>query len=271
MKKSKTKHHYIFIFLLIIAAVFFLYEEFGKEKKPKVAPRVTKPDKKAEMVLPGPPRPKAAIVIDDLGPNKNAAKEILDLKIPVTLSILPLQTYSAWIAEEGHRLGYDIIAHIPMEAEKSYKLGEGGLYIWMTDKEIAETLNKDILSIPHALGISNHMGSAFTQDERAMQVLISELKKKKLFFLDSLTSPKSVGFNLARMQGIKALNRDIFLDDKDDPAEIEAQWMKLIKIANKNGYAILLAHPKKNTTEFLQKILKNNNEVTVVPVSEILK
>ncbi|MBI5098899.1 MAG: divergent polysaccharide deacetylase family protein [Nitrospirae bacterium] len=271
MKKSKTKHHYIFIFLLIIAAIFFLYEEFGKEKKPKVTPRITKPDKKSEMVLPKPSRPKAAIIIDDLGSNKNAAKEVLDLKIPVTLSILPQQTYSAWVAEEGHRLEHDIIAHIPMEAEKSYKLGEGGLYIWMTDKEIAETLNKDILSIPHALGVSNHMGSAFTQDERAMQVLISELKKKKLFFLDSLTSPKSVGFNLARMQGITALNRDIFLDDKDDPSEIEAQWRKLIKIADKNGYAILLAHPRKNTIEFLQKTLQNNNQVAVVPISELVR
>jgi polysaccharide deacetylase 2 family uncharacterized protein YibQ len=270
MKKSKFKHHYILIIFFIIIAVFFLYEEFGKEKKPKVAPRVTKPDKKAEMVLPGPSRPKAAIVIDDLGPNKNAAEEILDLKIPVTLSILPLQTYSAWIAEEGHRLGHDIIVHIPMEAEKSYNLGEGGLYIWMTDKEIAETLNKDILSVPHALGISNHMGSAFTQDERAMQVLLSELKKKKLFFLDSLTSPKSVGFNLARMQGIKALNRDIFLDDKDDPAEIEAQWRKLIKIANKNGYAVLLAHPKKNTIEFLRRIRRDNKEIIIVPISELV-
>jgi polysaccharide deacetylase 2 family uncharacterized protein YibQ len=270
-KSKNKKHHIIFILFLIIAAVFFLYEEFGKEKKPKVSPRTSKPDKKSEMVLPKPSRPKVAIIIDDLGPNKNAAREVLDLKIPVTLSILPQQTYSAWAAEEGHRLGHDIIAHIPMEAEKSYKLGEGGLYIWMTDMEIADTLNKDILSVPHALGVSNHMGSAFTRDERAMQVLISELKKKKLFFLDSLTTPKSVGYHLARMQGITALNRDIFLDDRDDPGEIEAQWRKLIKIANKNGYAVLLAHPRKNTIEFLKKSVKNNNEVAVVPISELVR
>jgi len=66
-----------------------------------------------------------------------------------------------------------------MEAEKSYKLGEGGLYTWMTDKELTETLNKDILSVPHALGVSNHMGSAFTQDERSMQILISGVEKRK--------------------------------------------------------------------------------------------
>jgi polysaccharide deacetylase 2 family uncharacterized protein YibQ len=270
-KPKKRKHHSILIFFFIIIAVFTLYEEFGKEKKPKVAPRITKHDKGAEKVLPKPVKPKVAIIIDDLGPNKNVAKEVLALKAPLTLSILPRQTYSAWIAEEGHRLGHDVIAHIPMEAEKSYKLGEGGLYTWMTDKEIADTLNKDINSIPHALGVSNHMGSAFTRDERSMQTLITELKMKKFFFLDSLTASGSVGFHLAKMNGIKALERDIFLDDNDDPSGIELQWKKLINIANKKGYAVLLAHPGKNTLEFLQIMLQNNNEVTVVPVSALVR
>lgn len=272
MKKSrKTKKHYILIFFFIVIAVFTLYEEFGKEKKPKISPGITKPDKKSEKVLPEPFKPKVAIIIDDLGPNKNAAKEVLALKAPLTLSILPRQTYSAWTAEEGHRLGHEVIAHIPMEAEKSYKLGEGGLYTWMTDNEIADTLKNDISSIPHALGVSNHMGSAFTRDERAMQALIAELKKKKLFFLDSRTASGSVGFHLAEINGMKALERDIFLDDNDHPSEIELQWKKLINIANKKGYAVLLAHPGENTLEFLQKTLQNNNEVTVVPVSELVK
>jgi len=39
------------------------------------------------------------------------------------------------------------------------------------------------------------------------------------------------------MHGITALNRDIFLDDKDDPAEIEIQWKKMLNTANKKGYA----------------------------------
>jgi polysaccharide deacetylase 2 family uncharacterized protein YibQ len=270
MKKSKAKRHYIFILLLIIAATFFLYKEFGKEH-PKISPHITKPAKKSETFLPKTSRPKVAIIIDDLGPNKHAAEEVLDIKAPFTLSILPQQPYSAWVAEEGHRLGHDVIAHIPMEAEKSYKLGEGGLYTWMTDKEITETLNKDILTVPHALGVSNHMGSAFTQDTRSMQILIAALKKKNLFFLDSLTSSKSVGYHLAAMHGITALNRDIFLDDSDDPAEIEKQWNKLINTANKKGYAVLLAHPRKNTLEFFQKALKNNNEVAVVPISELVR
>lgn len=271
MRRRKTKqHHYILIIFFIIAAVLFLYEEFGKEKKQKEVPLITKKEEKPEP-KPALSMPKIAIIMDDLGPNKKAAITVLDIKRPLTLSILPQQPFSSWIAEEGHRLGHDIIAHIPMEAMPAHKLGQGGLYTWMTDGEIIETLDKNISSVPHALGVSSHMGSAFTQDERAMLVVIRELGKKKLFFLDSFTTPKSVGYDLARTHGIKALSRDIFLDDKDDPLEIEAQWKKLLQIANNKGSAILLAHPRKNTLEFLHRTLENNNQVTVVPISELVR
>jgi len=271
MTRGKSKHHIILILFFIIIAVFSLYEDFGKEKRPKIIPPATTHEKKAERVLRERVRPKVAIVIDDLGPNKHVAEKIISLKAPLTFSVLPQQTYSAWIAEEGHRVGHDVIAHIPMETEKSYRLGEGGLYTWMTDKEISETLNKDITSIPHAIGVSNHMGSAFTQDERAMQSLIVELRKKKLFFLDSLTSSGSVGFHLAKMNGIEALKRDIFLDDNDDPSAIKMQWEKMITVANKKGYAVLLAHPRENTIEFLRRALTDNNKITIVPVSELVR
>ncbi len=273
-KLRKNRRHLILILLLVIAGVFFLYEEFGKEKKVREVPSVAKPEKKPPAVLPEAPSkglPMVAIIMDDLGPSKTAFLGVLEIKAPLTLSILPRETYSSWIAEEGYRLGRNIIAHIPMEAVSSQNLGEGGLYTWMTDGEIIETLEKDIQSVPHALGVSNHMGSAFTQDERAMSVVISTLKKHDIFFLDSITISKTMGFNLANMHGIKALKRDLYLDDSNDAAEIEKQWRGLIAIADKKGYAILLAHPRKNTLEFLKKILENNKEIIVVPISELVR
>lgn len=274
--KKTHKRHLIIILLLVIAGVFFLYKEFGKEKKVREVPRIAKPEKKPPAVLlpealPPKTLPRAAIIIDDLGPSKPAALAVLEIKAPLTLSILPLEEHSSWIAEEGHRLGRDVIAHIPMEAISAQKLGEGGLYTWMTDGEIIEILEKGIRSVPHARGISNHMGSAFTQDERAMSAVISTVKKHNLFFLDSVTIARTVGYNLAKMQGLKALKRDLYLDDSDDPAEIEKQWTHLLTVADKKGYAIALAHPKKNTLEFLKKKVENNNQITVVPVSDLVR
>lgn len=214
--------------------------------------------------------PKVAIVIDDLGPNKQMAGEILKLKGALTLSILPQQDYSVWIAEEGHRLGRDIMIHIPMEAAKPLRLGKGGLYTWMTDQEISQTMEEDIRSVPHIKGANNHMGSLFTRDERVMNAVITELKARGLFFLDSLTTPETVGFKLAKAQGIKTMRRDVFLDDSDDPGDIEVQWNRLIKEAKQRGHAVALGHPRKNTIEFLQKVLNSNKEVTIVPLSELI-
>ncbi len=264
-RKSKGKRHYHILLILFLAliGVFFLYKEFSKEGiKPVKTIKPVQPKKKHEAL------PKVALVIDDLGPSKKAALDILGINGSFTLSILPHETYTKWIAEEGNKRGHDVIGHIPMEAKGTFKLGKGGLYTWMTDSEIRETFQGDINSIPHMKGVSNHMGSAFTEDERAMSIPIAVLKEHKLFFLDSLTSPISAGFKLAEKQGIKALKRDVFLDDKDTADYIKEQWEKAVNIAQKQGYAIILAHPRENTIRFLKETLPKN-EVKIVPLSEL--
>ncbi len=270
-RKTRYKKHYhiLFILLLIVAVTFFLYEESGKEdlqgkKDPKSEiSRQVQPEEIAEHI------PKVAIVIDDLGPSKKAALKVFDIKAPLTLSIFPHKTYTKWIAEQGHRLGYDVIGYIPMEASKPYRLDKGGLYTWMTDYEIRETLKEALDSIPHIKGVSNHMGSAFTKDERTMYAAISVLKEYGLFFLDSFTTPESAGIKIATEHKVKTLKRDIFLDYKDSPDYIEARWEELIKLARRKGYAIAIAHPRKITVEFLKNALPSN-EVMVVPLSELL-
>ncbi|HBH61517.1 MAG TPA: hypothetical protein DDX85_07225 [Nitrospiraceae bacterium] len=276
-KPKKKRRHVAFILLFIITAVLFYVEEFERDKLPGGILDIFRYGKKPGVTAPEIPRtrvhtalPKVAIVIDDLGPNKQMAREVLKLHGPLTLSILPRQTYSAWIAEEGNRLGRDIILHLPMEAEKPLRLGKGGLYTWMTDREISQTIEEDIQSVPYIKGANNHMGSSFTRDERVMYAVISELKERRLFFLDSLTTPESVGFTLAKAQGLKTLRRDIFLDNSDDPGEIDIQWNRLIEEARQRGHAVALGHPKKNTIAFLQKALSSNKEITIVPLSELV-
>jgi polysaccharide deacetylase 2 family uncharacterized protein YibQ len=159
VKQKKKKKHVILILLLIAAGVFFLFEEFGREDLNRTLIKVFGPEEERERKQEFPPvdvtppeaLPKVAIVIDDLGPNKRMAMGVLVINAPLTLSILPQEVYSAWIAEEGFKLRRDIIVHVPMEATRPLKLGKGGLYTWMTDDEIAKILNKNILSVPHGV------------------------------------------------------------------------------------------------------------------------
>ena len=273
-KPDRKKSHGILILLLIGAGIFLFTGEFGREDVPDSFFNRIKPEEKPHTDRPGtiPPEalPKIAIIIDDLGPSRDLAEQVMDLNGPVTLSILPQQRYSRWIAQEGAQRGRDMIVHLPMEASRPLKLGEGGLYLVMEDKEIMQTVRENILSVPHITGASNHMGSAFTEDKRAMEAVIAEIRKHGLFFLDSLTTPESVGYDLAKARGLKAYRRDIFLDDADNPEEIKIQWDRLLRIAKKRGHAIALGHPKKNTLDLLRKALSDTTQFTVVPISALI-
>ncbi|MBI5676789.1 MAG: divergent polysaccharide deacetylase family protein [Nitrospirae bacterium] len=268
-RKSKKRSYIVLIFLLIIAGAFFFHEELGKEGTKGKPPAVINPKK--ENIPSGKiKRPKVAIVIDDMGENKKAALELLDINVRFACAIIPHETHTEWVAGECSRLGHEVIAHIPMEAKSPHKLGKGGLYTWMTEAEIIDNINDDIKAVPHAAGISNHMGSAFTEDSRAMRAVMTVLKKRGLFFLDSLTTSGSFGNKLAKTAGVKSLRRDVFLDDENSPAYIRAQWETFLKIARKRGTAIALGHPKENTIKFLKEVLQKN-EVEVVPLSELIK
>ena len=284
--KKKNNRHIFFILTFVVTSVFLFIGQFGKEDKPGSFFDIFRSDKIPEVALPMAPypppakRPTAkspktglplvAIVIDDLGTNRKSAQDILNINSPLTLSILPKVSHSVWVAEEGHRRGRDIIVHLPMEATKPLKLGPGGLYTRMTKHEIIRIVKEDIRSVPHSKGASNHMGSAFTQDRRAMGSVLSTVKGQRHFFLDSLTAPGSVAFKLAKAEGLQAYRRDVFLDNTDNLRDIEIQWNRLVKIAREKGQAIAIGHPKKNTILFLKKVLKNNKQINVVPITELI-
>ena len=100
------------------------------------------------------------------------------------------------------------------------------------------------------------------------------LKERDLFFLDSLTSAKSVAYNTAREHGIPAARNSVFLDaDTDDAAVVEERLRRLVAIAKKNGSAIGIGHPTSWTVKALkdsEAYLKNAG-VELVYVSQLVK
>ena len=74
----------------------------------------------------------------------------------------------------------------------------------MTPMEFLTTVSEDVASVPGAIGVNNHEGSALTENKEAMKFLMAELKARNLLFLDSLTNPKSVAYATAREFGIES-------------------------------------------------------------------
>ncbi|NQT00073.1 MAG: divergent polysaccharide deacetylase family protein, partial [Candidatus Omnitrophica bacterium] len=63
------------------------------------------------------PKAKVAVVIDDWGYNLQCMDLLKEIKVPVTISVLPALPYSAQIAKTAHQLGQEVILHLPLEPE----------------------------------------------------------------------------------------------------------------------------------------------------------
>ena len=215
-----------------------------------------------------------AIVIDDLGPNLTLAREFLAIPYPLTFSILPFYAHSKEITTEVHSQGREIMLHLPLEPlnNEENKPEKGILYTSMDEDKLLAHLREDLSAVPFLRGANGHMGSKFTEDKKSMGVVFRELKIQGLFFLDSLTTAKSVGLSVAGETGTAYGRRDLFLDRDLEGKTIEERLIQLAELSKKRGYAIGIVHPYSDTLNALKKILPvlASEGVQVVPVSEVI-
>ena len=230
--------------------------------------------RKIRLLPPAAPPPMVAIIMDDLGINKKYWKEIFSLKYPITLSILPHQAFSSELAKRAHKEGNEIILHIPMEPIDylSHDPGPGALFVSMTEEELKETLLSDLSSVPYICGVNNHMGSLFTQDKDKMEIVLGEINKRGLFFVDSRTTPNSLAFDTAVGMGVPSLKRSVFLDNERNVGKIKARIGELIREAKANGFAVGICHPYPETIKALEEMedLLVGGDVKTVNVSDLV-
>ncbi len=193
-----------------------------------------------------------AIVIDDCGQWIATERGYLALPIPLTLSVLPYVHYSAQIAGEAVAAGKGVMLHLPMEPISHANPGPGEIKTAMTDDAVIAQTQADVAQVPLAKGVNNHEGSEASADDRVMKDVIGVVKAHDLFFVDSRTSANSVGAQQARDAGVPTASRDVFLDNRADVAYTESMLEKTIEIAQRNGSAIAIGHPKPTTLEALR-------------------
>lgn len=214
-----------------------------------------------------------AIVIDDLGNSLQSGLKAIALPADITFAVMPHRKHSKRLAERAARLGKDVILHAPMSTVNGLELGAGALNESLSEHEFKTKLAFSLESIPFAKGMNNHMGSQLTTNSVAMMWVMEVLKEKQLFFLDSRTNAKSVGFSTAQTMGIPSASRDIFLDNEISIEHIHIQFKKAIRVAEKYGSAIAIGHPYKTTITYLEHVLPQleGTHISVHKISDLLK
>lgn len=224
--------------------------------------------------------PLLAVVVDDFGNYNNFMLDSLLVKLgelpqEVAFAILPNLRYSKFVMEFFQIQNRELLLHTPMQA-LNLKANAGEVVITDDDDAITiiNKLNGFYEQLPKVKGINNHMGSKVTESSDAMTTVLEWCKANNLYFVDSATTPNSVGKKIALQLGVPTASRDIFLDVPDSSkATVDSYLVKMHKHFENNQNILVITHAsslerRNNLLYFIEASLKMGYRL--VPVSEYL-
>jgi len=217
--------------------------------------------------------PFVAFLIDDAGLDRKGTQRAIKLPGPVTLSFM---SYAGDVAEQAataRAAGHEIMLHLPMEPldAKRNNPGPNALYVGLDEAELQRRLSWHLDRFPDYVGVNNHMGSRFTANAAGMALVMNEISRRQVFWLDSLSGPNSAGPALARQRGLDAAERDLFLDDERSPG-IAYELGAMERVAKARGDVIAIGHPHASTLAAIENWMASAKErgFSIVPVSTVL-
>ena len=222
-------------------------------------------------------QPLLAIIIDDFGNNYGpVVRRLLDLDIPLTVSILPGLRRSERVEREARERGHGIFLHLPMEpvGYPQHDPGPVALFAGMATDSILEILDRHAAGFRGLDGLNNHMGSRATRDPQVIAPLLEWAAERRLIVVDSWTHPRSRLHQMAVERGLPSLAADEFLDGmEEDEAGVTEKLLELMEIARQRGWALGIGHPRSETINVLEKMVPRlqDHDFRVVTVPELIR
>lgn len=200
------------------------------------------------------PRPKIAVVIDDMGVMRARSARAMVLPGPLTLAWFPFAHDLPEQMAEAASHGHEALLHMPMQAHTNSILqtGPDPLRVDLPAEVNLARLQAAIAAVPGVVGLNNHMGSVATLNAALMELVALQVRTQDMLFLDSVVVPHSLGLPEAEAAGVPSAARDVFIDNSGDPTIIRRQLADIESTARHQGYAIAIGHPRPHTLAALE-------------------
>lgn len=218
-------------------------------------------------------KPKLAIIVDDAGHSIDTLKKMLLVDVKLTFAILPDSNNATDSLQMIKDTSQQALLHQPMQPVANIPLEKNTITVNMSDAEIADILKRNLDLLPGVIGVNNHQGSKATSDDRVMRSVISVLKSRNMFFVDSNTIGTTVGDKIAGQMGVPTIKNYGFLDGNPDVNEIKKKFMQAAQSALKNGSAVYICHVRPATATALHEVIPAIKAMGVefVYVSELVR
>jgi polysaccharide deacetylase 2 family uncharacterized protein YibQ len=114
------------------------------------------------------------------------------------------------------------------------------------------------------------MGSRATADQRVMDAVMRVCRRREIFFLDSVTTPKSRVSIAAARGGVRSLKNDLFIDNRGD--DVRENMRKMMSIASRKGKVTGIMHVKKDNLQHLRWLEKEARKegIRIIKLSAML-
>ena len=143
---------------------------------------------------------KIAIIIDDWGQTTANCKYLKEIPEALAVSILPGLRHTKDVANCAKLYHKLTMLHLPLEALHNYDFYPPDYIIktTMSPELVSKIVDEDLAQLPSIEGVNNHMGSKATEDRPLMRIIFKKIKRKGLFFVDSMTAHNTVCARVSR-------------------------------------------------------------------------
>ncbi len=220
-------------------------------------------------------KPRIALIISNLGLSDTYTKATLEL-LPedITLSFSHVAPrLKSWV-REARQKGHEILLDIPMEPI-GFPKNDPGRATLLTSSNEVENLNRLEHVMKQAggyVGLLGTLGTKFMLHSETFLPVLRSIKQRGLIYVDSRSTSRSLGPELASsIQLPKAFN-NVFLDKEPSQEKIKNKLYELERIALKRRFAVGIAQPLPITIEILSQWTKElkTKQIALAPITAIV-
>jgi len=218
-----------------------------------------------------------AIIIEDFGfePTQTIT-EFLSFPHPLTVSLVAAQKRAPWTAQIANEYKKEVILLLPMEPlppPEFAKHKQAMVMVHHSEDKIRSSISQAANSIPELSGISNFHGRRVMEDSRAMDIILSEVSRRKGYFVYTETSRNSLAHSISLKHKVPSAPIQGSIEASDSPERIREKLRRFSIAAEKTGRIIIKAPPNAAFIAVLKEELQtmSENGIRLVYVSELVK
>ena len=220
-------------------------------------------------------KPRIALIVTNLGLSATYTKAALKL-LPedITLSFSHVAPrLKSWI-REARQKGHEVLMDIPMEP-LGFPKNDPGRATLLTSSNEVENLNR----LEHVMkkaggyvGLLGTLGTKFMLHSETFLPILKTIKQRGLIYVDSRSTSRSLGPELASSIQLPRAFNNIFIDKEPSNQKIQSKLDELEKIALKKRFAVGIAQPFPLTIEILSQWAEKlkAKQISLAPITAVV-